>query len=142
MKIWILATSVSLTAIAGCTPPKPVRPDPPSAQLVTAEKSYIEDSLNSVKNSLKDPDSAKFYGIYATQKPNQTKPNICGYVNAKNSYGGYTGKKPFLATPGHVSLWGDVVIGGRSVASDVIIGNCTLAFGQPAKPSQDIEYRW
>jgi len=141
MKNWTFAASLSLITLAGCAQQKPVRSDPPSAQLVTADKGYIDESLNSVKNSLKDPDSAKFYGIYATQKPNQTKPSICGYVNAKNSYGGYTGKKPFLATPGYVALWGDMVIGGRSVASDVIIGNCTLAYGQPPKPNQDVEYR-
>lgn len=48
-----------------------------------------------VKAKLKDPDSAQFrwpapkeWGSY------------CGWVNAKNSYGGYTGFKPFYVVGG------------------------------------------
>ncbi|MDH0520842.1 hypothetical protein [Achromobacter xylosoxidans] len=37
--------------------------------------------------TLKDPDSAKF----------RNQKSFCGEVNAKNSYGGYTGFKRFIA---------------------------------------------
>lgn len=45
---------------------------------------------NAAREALKDPESAHFYGT-------KTFPNgnACGYVNAKNSYGGCAGKTPF-----------------------------------------------
>lgn len=48
---------------------------------------------NSVKENLKDPDSAKFY--HGDFPYPDTAMLYCGYVNAKNSYGGYTGKQLF-----------------------------------------------
>lgn len=63
-----------------------------SAPLRPADKATI---AKVVKNQLKDADSAKFrwpapraFGLY------------CGWVNAKNSYGGYTGFEPFMVTGG------------------------------------------
>lgn len=54
---------------------------------------------NAVRDALKDPESARFYDIKTF--PNR---NVCGYVNAKNSYGGYVGKKPFAYVFGRVIL--------------------------------------
>ena len=141
MKIWILASAVSAVWLAGCTAPKKAQPVAPTAQLVTADRAYVDASLAKLRSSLKDPDSAKFYGIYAIQKPDQPRPSVCGFVNAKNSYGGYVGKTPFLATPDIAVLTGGLTLGGRSVGSEVIVNNCSLAAGQPAPPSQEVEYR-
>ena len=52
---------------------------------------------SAVKDSLKDPESARFYDLKRF-----SNGNACGYVNAKNSYGGYDGKKPFAYVSGHV----------------------------------------
>ena len=42
-----------------------------------------------VKRVLKDPSSATFEGLF-------THPGaVCGFVNAKNSFGGYIGRMPF-----------------------------------------------
>lgn len=61
--------------------------------LTSEEKSVIE---SSVRSQLKDPDSAKF------TFPNLLEGNLtdlpgryCGKVNAKNSYGGYSGDQWF-----------------------------------------------
>lgn len=43
---------------------------------------------------LKDPESARFGNMYGSQRADGTIA-VCGYVNAKNSYGGYTGLRPF-----------------------------------------------
>lgn len=48
-----------------------------------------------VRSSLKDPDSAKFGGMVAG-KDAKGIVTVCLHVNAKNSYGGYTGMKPML----------------------------------------------
>ncbi len=45
-----------------------------------------------VRNRLKDPDSAKFSEVTF----NKVKGAGCGYVNAKNSMGGYTGASHFI----------------------------------------------
>lgn len=66
-----------------------------------------EDALNAAKGSvasgLKDPNSAQFNGVrlvsYAGGKV------ICGTVNAKNSFGGYVGFTPFVASPQGATLY-------------------------------------
>jgi len=47
-----------------------------------------------VLSVLKDPESARFYNVQAFND----NTIVCGYVNAKNSYGGYTGKQVFLVS--------------------------------------------
>lgn len=48
-----------------------------------------------VKEVLKDPDSARFSGFGASVSDGGTIV-ACGFVNAKNSLGGYTGRSPFM----------------------------------------------
>lgn len=48
-----------------------------------------------VRGKLKDPESARFGEMMAGVTPSG-KTAVCGYVNAKNSFGGYTGEKPFI----------------------------------------------
>lgn len=52
------------------------------------------------REQLKDPESAKFQNI----------KGYCGEVNAKNSYGGYTGFKPFYLSNG-IPVFEDVDAG-------------------------------
>lgn len=48
---------------------------------------------------LKDPDSARFAELFLSAGESEDAPmSLCGSVNAKNSYGGYTGEKRFLIT--------------------------------------------
>lgn len=55
----------------------------------------IEAVERGIREDLKDPDSAKFARFAATREPGSGMITVCGYVNAKNSYGGYTGKQLF-----------------------------------------------
>lgn len=48
-----------------------------------------------IKYSLKDPGSAVFGPISAARK-NDGIVVVCGWINAKNSFGGYTGNRPFI----------------------------------------------
>lgn len=45
-----------------------------------------------VRAKLKDPDSARFEQV----THNRQNDVVCGWVNAKNSLGGYTGRKLFM----------------------------------------------
>ncbi|RWR50638.1 hypothetical protein EOW65_06710 [Sinirhodobacter ferrireducens] len=58
--------------------------------LTETETARMEDAIRS---QLRDPDSAKFSDIVADG--NSAMITVCGNVNSKNGYGGYTGKIPF-----------------------------------------------
>lgn len=52
----------------------------------------ISSSEDAVTKILRDPDSAKF-GKVVYREPGI----VCGFVNAKNGFGGYTGEKSFIS---------------------------------------------
>lgn len=65
-------------------------------------KTYSEErtkgaALDSVKSKLKDPESAMFRNVRLVKY--DIGHVYCGEVNAKNSYGGYTGFSMFVAGP-------------------------------------------
>lgn len=64
-----------------------------------ADKEFKQTALAKtlVKARLKDPDAAKFQGLYANVLPNGGIV-ICGEVNSKNKYGGYEGFQRFFST--------------------------------------------
>jgi hypothetical protein len=51
--------------------------------------------VDAVLNRLRDPDSAKFKDLVASVS-NDGEVFFCGRLNAKNSYGGYTGFETFV----------------------------------------------
>ncbi|WP_313486487.1 hypothetical protein [Atlantibacter hermannii] len=64
--------------------------NPKWRNLTTAEKTAVEKAIT---DKLKDPYSAKFKHSQFISNGNG---EYCGYVNSKNSYGGYVGNTPFL----------------------------------------------
>lgn len=107
--------------LAGCdssVPPAPSAPPTPSDSVAGATSSDSQqdpvindkidwephelsgDEMQMVKDKvlsiLKDPDSAQFKDIAASIAEEENGiVEACGYVNAKSSYGGYTGFQPF-----------------------------------------------
>lgn len=65
--------------------PQPRQAAPANPTITAAE--------TAVRRSVDNPDEARFIGVQ--QKGNA----VCGYVNAKNSAGGYTGAKLFVFVP-------------------------------------------
>jgi hypothetical protein len=61
----------------------------------TKAQAWMERDKSTVEAILKDADSAKFEDVYVSFM--QDSPVTCGKVNAKNSFGGYTGFKEFIA---------------------------------------------
>jgi hypothetical protein len=57
------------------------------------------DRLQVLRQSFRDPDSVK-WGVVRMGKHNI----LCGFVNAKNGMGGYTGMEPFFAMPGSYAV--------------------------------------
>lgn len=56
---------------------------------------YIVRAQNNVKATLKDPSSAEFKDLLVYKTTGI--PVVCGVVNAKNSFGGYTGWTAFIS---------------------------------------------
>jgi hypothetical protein len=99
-------------------------PDSELRELTEAEKKQLGPLLAA---TLKDPESAKFIW---TKVPKQMPSTFhyCGMVNAKNSYGGYTGAHPFLAvisTDKNKIVVGSIAgVGGTAIATKVVEDQC------------------
>lgn len=71
-----------LTSSAVAQMPQPLTPE---------QQAAVEDGI---REKLKDPDSARFKG--AIKVPHEGDSFlVCGFVNSKNSFGGYVGFTPF-----------------------------------------------
>ncbi|HEY8606315.1 MAG TPA: hypothetical protein VIM12_04275 [Noviherbaspirillum sp.] len=64
------------------------------AKLEERKKASVEKVRNLVRASLKDPGSAIFQDVVY----NEETQAGCGFVNAKNSFGGYVGRKMFFVS--------------------------------------------
>ena len=67
---------------------------PTVVQAITLKPVQLATIQKAAASGLKDPGSAQFDDVAATLLSDGTT-YICGKVNAKNSYGGYIGFKPF-----------------------------------------------
>lgn len=54
---------------------------------------FVKAAKLAISDNFKDPESARFRGLFIS---NKGLPTLCGEVNAKNSYGGYVGYKKFF----------------------------------------------
>jgi hypothetical protein len=71
-------------------------------QKITQEAAVIEEAKEAVRVGLKDPYSVQFENLRVKRRDFKDQENailVCGTYNAKNSYGGYVGVKPFFYTP-------------------------------------------
>ena len=57
---------------------------------------WADKAKREVKSRLKDPHSAQFGKVYVHQKQKDVWM-VCGYVNSKNSLGGYSGEQQFVS---------------------------------------------
>lgn len=75
---------------------------PAAAESAGDEKTVIENAKNAVKMGLLDPYSAQFESVAVGMLDKSVQPSkdnplrvVCGFVNAKNRFGGYVGRQPF-----------------------------------------------
>lgn len=52
--------------------------------------------MDAVRGRLKDPDSARFDGMVVTRSA--VSVTVCGYVNARNGFGAYAGRRRFYVS--------------------------------------------
>lgn len=134
-----LLTIPLIALLAGCaSPPRAVSvaetkaPEEPRFKVpITSEQEQIAKAA--VAGMLKDPESARFQGIYGMQRAGHPEvTSICGEVNAKNSYGGYAGFSRFLVSGSIVELWDRNPKYGYSVGNSLIALICTPTTSAPA----------
>lgn len=84
-----------------------LKQDLPAQQAVVVKKQ--------VKYSLKDPESARFRNLFLSVPQKEgMNPSTCGEVNARNSYGGYTGFRWFFMLKDEPLIWDDSDDSGSS----------------------------
>lgn len=69
-----------------------------------AEDPAITEAKIQVAMKMKDPESARFTDLIATPPDEHGKVTVCGWINAKNSYGGYTGYTAFFVRGEYVHV--------------------------------------
>ncbi|WP_278369504.1 hypothetical protein [Vreelandella titanicae] len=91
--VWLIILVVFLVTVKGCISGDDE--EPATANRYFEVKALVEQS---VEDALKDSDSAEFRGFF----PGESNGNVmgCGEVNAKNSFGGYTGFKRYVSGGG------------------------------------------
>lgn len=67
------------------------------AAMLAGCNSTEKEILTKVRQELKDPSSAEFSQLDLKKTTDGSISVLCGMVNAKNSFGGYAGAKPFTA---------------------------------------------
>lgn len=88
-----------------------------AAEPYNLTKSDMAEIEQSVRRKLKDPESARFRAF--TARKTEYGAIVCGFVNAKNSYGGYTGFAPFSG----YFMKEQTSMSGRTSLSVVTIGD-------------------
>lgn len=96
----IALISLSALSLTACVTTNPIYRDklPPS----TASAAGINKAKQGVKEQMKDPSSVQFRNVHGYKKGGNDAVLICGEVNAKNSFGGYTGFHYFTYLSGHL----------------------------------------
>ena len=86
--------------------PKPESPYADSGKQIA----WISNGQESIKSQLKDPESATFRNVHFYSGGGT--PVVCGEVNARNGFGGYTGYERFVAAGTVISAVESQVEGG------------------------------
>jgi hypothetical protein len=111
MRLPTIFAALAATVFASCGSPQPpattttsspvVYPKLISKSQVSLSASQESQARSIISQDLKDPQSAQFRS-WQTEKRlldnGKTVLSICGEINAKNSYGAYTGFRPFNVT--------------------------------------------
>lgn len=88
MKITILAVFIFL--LAACD-----GGDRPALSRANREALYVDAMKDKIRAQLKDPTSSEFRGVFFSETGGAKV--VCGEVNSKNAFGGYTGFQRFIA---------------------------------------------
>lgn len=121
MREWVLVVALG-AGLAGCQTAAETKLEVLTPTALTQQQ--VAALHDGVRRTLKDPGSAQF-GEHRAGLNEKGGIVACGWVNAKNSYGGYTGKQPYLAL--YLSDTGKFYaqsIGATEIRNTVILKTC------------------
>ena len=124
-----IATSIGVCIfMAGCAvPSKPKEPDATVVKRLSLTAAQISVIQKGVAEGMKDPESARFGHIDANQMSDGTIV-ACGWVNGKNSYGGYIGMKPFHGIAlTDLKVFRPISYGGTEIDTSITLTMCERA---------------
>lgn len=99
-------------------------------ELTVAEYKAVEAIVGA---ALKDPESARYSGFAAVEDTGMVI--VCGFVNARNSFGGYAGKSPFMASYAPATGQGSVItMGEPQHLAAAVIAACQTFLGRDRFP--------
>lgn len=87
-----------------------------------ADRSVIEEARAAIQRTLRDPSSAQFFDEVVIGSE-VAKKTVCGNLNAKNGFGGYTGRALFI----YEQQTKSTTIANNSVDADEIMHACRIA---------------
>ena len=95
----LAASLFCLFLFAGCMAPRQYQPPPQVHTIIKLDEKQLGVTQQGVMYAMKDPASAMFgdimSGLVGWERESQYIL-LCGWVNGKNSFGGYVGFKPFM----------------------------------------------
>lgn len=107
--------------LAGCQTAGGGLPTPKEIRAAELSPILVDAVHTGVRAGLKDPESARF-GVTRGAVADGTM-YACGYVNAKNSFGGYTGEKPYFGLFSN-SSYSVVSIGSDAISINIVNQFC------------------
>lgn len=107
---------VAQAAPAAAPQPETLKP----VQLSARQRRALEAGL---RRSLKDPESARF-GAHRAGLSETGLTTVCGLVNARNSFGGYTGDKPYMASITDKDAVVVIGMGGTDIQTRAVLEVC------------------
>jgi hypothetical protein len=118
----LLLCCVAVAATSACGPSKEERQRQLAAQQAQRKAQQLsllkQSAISAVTKQLLDPNSAQFTEVVVNTKDR----TVCGKVNAKNTFGGYTGSKVFAFKEGsEAKIQGDAPI---TLIYEPILGFC------------------
>lgn len=120
----LIISILAVTILSGCAAPGRVVAEPGTPYHLSAAD--IVAVQKGVRERLKDPESSRFGGMGASKRRDGLI-YVCGVVNARNSFGGYTGSQPFiglLQSDGIATRFGVFGIGGTDIETSAVLGEC------------------
>ncbi|PRA87653.1 hypothetical protein CQ054_04355 [Ochrobactrum sp. MYb29] len=97
---------IGLLALGGCQ--SALGPKPPTTPIALND-TQVQIVKDGLKKALKDPDSAVFGSMKASQSDKKGIMNVCGTVNAKNSFGGFSGQSPYVGVLASLEMDGKTI---------------------------------
>lgn len=127
---FIAFSVASCLALAGC---QTVNEPPPATNRkeLSADPAFQVLVRQHVAAHLKDPESARFGPMRVQSRTwnGHDELVVCGWVNAKNSFGGYTGQTPYIGKfQDRSKAFELIAMGGSSTnANLLVLGGCRSA---------------